>query len=105
VQQTLLPAYQAGDPFREKTPPEQAAWLRQILTRAMAQAARERGRARRDVKRERSPAAVVEESSTRREAWLASGEWSPSRQTERKEQLLDQHGRSCVTECSPAARP
>jgi RNA polymerase sigma-70 factor (ECF subfamily) len=88
VQQTLLQAYQARDQFRGKTPEEQAAWLRQILTRVMANAARDLGRARRNVKRERSLDAAVEESSARLEAWLASEEWSPSRQAERNEQLL-----------------
>jgi RNA polymerase sigma-70 factor (ECF subfamily) len=88
VQQTLLQAYQARAQFRGKTPEEQTAWLRQILTRVLANAARDLGRARRDIKRERSLEAAVEESSARLEAWLASEEASPRRQAERNEQLL-----------------
>ncbi len=88
VQQTLLQAHQARDQFRGGTPAEQAAWLRQILARTMANVARDLGRDKRDVARERSLEAAVEESSARLEAWLATDQTSPSAQAEKNEQLL-----------------
>jgi RNA polymerase sigma-70 factor (ECF subfamily) len=88
VQQTLLQAHQMQDQFRGTTEAEQAAWLRQILVRTMANAARNLGRLKRDVGRERSLEAAIEESSVRLEAWLASEQSSPSVRAEKNEQLL-----------------
>ena len=87
VQQTLLQAYAARDRFRGG-PAERAAWLRAILVRCMAHAARDFGRDRRDVARERSLGAAVEESSSRLEQWLAAEQSSPSQQAQRDEQAL-----------------
>src|ERR1700747_1573733 len=69
VQQTLLQAYQALDQVRGRTPPGQTAWLRRILANTLANAVRNLGRAKRDVARERSLEAAVEQSSARLEAW------------------------------------
>src|SRR2546421_12543582 len=66
VQQTLLQAYQARGQFRGQSEGELLAWLRQILARALANAARDLGRAKRDVARERPLGAAVEESSAPR---------------------------------------
>jgi RNA polymerase sigma-70 factor (ECF subfamily) len=88
VQQTLLHAIQGLDGFRGRTDAELAAWLRQILAHQLANAARDLGRARRDVSRERSLEAALGESSARLEAWLAADQSSPSAQAERHEQLL-----------------
>ncbi|HEV8063005.1 MAG TPA: sigma-70 family RNA polymerase sigma factor [Gemmataceae bacterium] len=88
VQQTLLQAHQARDQFRGQTGAEQAAWLRQILARTLANAARDLGRARRDAGRERSLEAAVEESSARLEGWLASEQSTPDQRTEKNERLL-----------------
>ncbi len=88
VQQTLLQAHQMQGQFRGATEAEQAAWLRQILVRTMANAARDLGRLKRDVGRERSLEAAIEESSLRLEAWLASEQTSPSVRAEKNEQLL-----------------
>jgi RNA polymerase sigma-70 factor (ECF subfamily) len=88
VQQTLLQAHQMQGQFRGTTEAEQAAWLRQILVRTMANAVRDMGRLKRDVGRERSLEAAIEESSLRLEAWLASEQTSPSVRAEKNEQLL-----------------
>jgi RNA polymerase sigma-70 factor (ECF subfamily) len=88
VQQTLLQAHQMQDQFRGTTEAEQAAWLRQILAHTMANAARDLGRLKRDVGRERSLEAAIEESSVRLEAWLAAEQSSPSELAEKNERLL-----------------
>ncbi len=88
VQQTLLQAHQMQGQFRGTTEAEQAAWLRQILVRTMANAVRDLGRLKRDVGRERSLEAAIEESSMRLEVWLASEQSSPSLRAEKNEQLL-----------------
>src|SRR4051812_46436698 len=89
VQQTFLQAHQALDQFRGGSDGEMAAWLRQILARNLAHAARDFGRAKRDLDRERSLEAGLEASSARLEAWLVADDGpSPSRQAERNEQLL-----------------
>jgi RNA polymerase sigma-70 factor (ECF subfamily) len=89
VQQTLLKAHQARAQFRGQTAAEQAAWLRKILARTLANAVRDLTRAKRDLAMERSLEANLNDSSARLEAWLVAGEASPSQQAERNEQLLD----------------
>jgi RNA polymerase sigma-70 factor (ECF subfamily) len=88
VQQTMVQALRAAGQFRGQSEPELAAWLRQILIRQLLNAARDLGRARRDVGRERSLQAAVEQSSARLEAWLAAEQTSPSEQAQHHEQLL-----------------
>jgi RNA polymerase sigma-70 factor (ECF subfamily) len=88
VQQTLLQALRALDRFQQRTDAELAAWLRQILAHNLANAARDLGRAKRDVARERSLEAALEQSSARLEAWLVAEQSSPSEQAQRKEQVL-----------------
>lgn len=88
VQQTLLQAHQMRDQFRGTTEAEQAAWLRQILVRTMTNAARDLGRLKRDVGRERSLEAAIEDSSARLEVWLAAEQSSPSECAEKNERLL-----------------
>jgi RNA polymerase sigma-70 factor (ECF subfamily) len=88
VQQTLLQAHQVRDQFRGHVTGEFAAWLRQILARNLTHAVRDLGRAKRDVKRERSLQAALDNSSARLEVWLAADQSSPSMQAERNEQAL-----------------
>src|SRR5690242_19153181 len=54
VQQTLLQAHAARDQFRGHSPQELVGWLRQILTRTLADSLRASGQARRDIEAERS---------------------------------------------------
>ena len=88
VQQTLLEAFKARDQFRGRTDAEYAAWLRQILARNLSNALRDFGRARRDVSRERSLEAAIDESSSRLEAWIAAEQSSPSQRADKNEQVL-----------------
>jgi RNA polymerase sigma-70 factor (ECF subfamily) len=88
VQQTLLEAHQARDQCPPGDPAQQAAWLRKILARNLANAVRDFGRAKRDARRERSLEAAIEESSARMEAWLVAEQSTPSDQAEKNEQLL-----------------
>src|SRR3954453_5930538 len=78
VQQTLLEAHRKREQFRGRSDAELAAWLRRMLGFCIADAIRAQGRAKRDVARERSLEAAVEESSSRLEAWLAADQSSPS---------------------------
>jgi len=88
VQQTLLQAHRAMDQFRGTTSEEMAGWLRQILSRNLAHAIRDFSRGKRDVARERSLDASLEESSVRLEGWLAADQSSPSQRAERNERML-----------------
>ena len=88
VQQTLLDAHQRQEQFRGQTEPEKAAWLRQILARNLVDALRAFGRAKRDVARERSLDAAVEQSSQRLEAWLVAEQSSPSQKLDRRERAV-----------------
>jgi RNA polymerase sigma-70 factor (ECF subfamily) len=78
VQLTLLQAHAARDQFRGQTPEELAGWLRQILTRTLANNLRSLGQAKRDVGVERSLEADVDASCSRLDAWLAADQTSPS---------------------------
>lgn len=101
VQQTLLQAYQARDQFRGQTSGERAAWLRQILARHLAHLVRDFGAAKRDVDRERSLQAALDNSSQQLEDWLAADQLSPSQDAARKEQVLELAG---ALEVLPAAQ-
>jgi RNA polymerase sigma-70 factor (ECF subfamily) len=88
VQQTLLRAQEDLGRFRGQTEAELRAWLRQILATTLAGSVRHFGAAARDVARERSLIAALEESSARLEGLLAADQSSPGQQAQRHEQLL-----------------
>ena len=60
------------------TSAEQAAWLRRILARNVADALRTAGSLKRDVARERSLEEKLDQSSARLGAWLALDQPSPA---------------------------
>lgn len=88
VQQAFLQAYQAQEQFRGQGDGERMAWLRRILARCLGHALRDFTRDRRDLEREQSLEAAVDQSSLRLEAWLADDGSSPSAQADRNEQVL-----------------
>jgi RNA polymerase sigma-70 factor (ECF subfamily) len=88
VQQTLLEAHQAIDQLRQWDESRQLAWLRRALANNLTDEVRKLGAAARDIDRERSLEAELEQSSARLEAWLASDQSSPPERAMRNEQLL-----------------
>jgi RNA polymerase sigma-70 factor (ECF subfamily) len=88
VQQTLLEAHCDLAQFRGRTVGEQAAWLRQILARNLANVLRELRRDKRDVAREQPLQAALDESASRLEAWLAAEQSSPSQQAQLHERAV-----------------
>jgi RNA polymerase sigma-70 factor (ECF subfamily) len=87
VQQTLLEAHRKRAQFRGQGEAEMAAWLRQMLAWAIADARRDHKRAKRDVARERSLEATLHGSSSQLEA-LAAQQSSPSQRAIRHENML-----------------
>jgi RNA polymerase sigma-70 factor (ECF subfamily) len=90
VQQTLLEAHQALKecPRRDPTDRVTAAWLRSILSHNLADSLRRLGARKRDVRREWSLDAALEQSASRLERWLAADQSSPSQRAIRQEELL-----------------
>jgi len=88
VQQTLMEAHQALESFRGDDTAAQAAWLRQILARNLANAVRDLTRAKRDVHKERSLQTDIDASASHLEGWLAADRSSPSQHAERHEWAL-----------------
>jgi RNA polymerase sigma-70 factor (ECF subfamily) len=87
VQDTLLEAFQAGHGFPQSNPEAQLRWLRRALTCNIADAYRKLGSAARDVKREQSLDAAIEDSALKIANWLAADQSTPSSQADRAEQL------------------
>jgi RNA polymerase sigma-70 factor, ECF subfamily len=88
VQQTILQAYAHRTQFRGATEAEWLGWLRAILANALAAAVREFETAARDLSRERSLEAELEQSSIRLEHLLVADQSSPSEGAARGEELL-----------------
>lgn len=87
VQQTLIHAWQGLKDFRGESDAELKAWLRQILTRCLAEQARAFGQQKRDLAKERAFELSVENSSVRLEQWLDDRQSSPQDKAERNEQV------------------
>jgi RNA polymerase sigma-70 factor (ECF subfamily) len=87
VQQTLLEAHRKRAQFRGDSPGQLLAWLRRLLACTLADTLRTLGRDKRDMARERSLEAALDESASRLAAWLAAEQSSPSEQADRNEQL------------------
>ncbi len=90
VQQTLLEAHQGleGQPGRLRTDDELVAWLRSILSHNLADVLRKLTAQKRDVSREWSLDAALDQSASRLERWLAAEQSSPSQRAIRQEELL-----------------
>src|ERR1700756_2640801 len=90
VQQTLWEAHQGlnEQPGRLRTEEELAAWLRAILSHNLADVLRKLAARKRDVRREWSLDAAIDQSASRLERWLAVDQSSPSQRAIRQEELL-----------------
>jgi RNA polymerase sigma-70 factor (ECF subfamily) len=88
VQQTLLEAHRQHRQFRGTTAAERAAWLRQILAHNLVDALRALRRDRRDIHRELSLEAELEQASGRLGDWLVAEQSSPSQSVARHEQAV-----------------
>jgi RNA polymerase sigma-70 factor, ECF subfamily len=90
VQQTLLEAHQGleGGPDRLRTDEELSAWLRSILSHNLADVFRKLAAQKRDIRREWSLDAALDQSASRLERWLAAEQSSPSQGAIRQEELL-----------------
>jgi RNA polymerase sigma-70 factor (ECF subfamily) len=87
VQQTLLEAFR-DRPVLQGGPAAEAAWLRQVLAHNLADEIRKLTAGRRDVTRERSLQAALQESSARLGDLLAAAQSSPSQRAGRDEDAL-----------------
>lgn len=87
VQQTLLEAHRKRPQFRGQTEAEMAAWLRQMLAHAIADAHRGYRRGKRNFKRERSVESTLDGSACGLEA-LAAEHSSPSQRAIGHEAML-----------------
>jgi RNA polymerase sigma-70 factor (ECF subfamily) len=88
VQQTLLDAHRQQAQFRGSTPGEMAGWLRRMLACNLADAMRAFSRGKRDVARERSLTAALDQSSAQIGSWLQAHQSSPSEKAQHAEDLL-----------------
>ncbi|HQX54245.1 MAG TPA: sigma-70 family RNA polymerase sigma factor [Planctomycetaceae bacterium] len=88
VQPTLLKAHAGLADLRDRNPNVLVAWLRQILTGVLTDEIRRLHRDNRDIDREQSLAADVNQSALEMELWLVADQTSPSMAAQRNEQLL-----------------
>ena len=88
VQQAILEAHQSRAQFRGQSEAEWLAWLRAILAHTLSTAGRRFSTEARDLRRERSLEAELEQSSSRLECLLAADQTSPSERAVRCEELL-----------------
>jgi RNA polymerase sigma-70 factor (ECF subfamily) len=88
VQQTLLEAHQSCDQLEGRSDTEVAAWLRRALANNLTDEIRRFSADRRDVGREQSLQAALDQSSSRLEAWLAVETSAPDQRLIRQEQAV-----------------
>lgn len=88
VQQTLLEAHQANSQLDGRSEEEIAAWLRRALANNLADEIRKLSTQRRNVAREQSLQAALDQSSARIDAWLAVESSGPDAQLVRQEQTV-----------------
>lgn len=87
VQQAILEAHQCRVQFRGQSEAEWLAWLRAILAHTLAAAGRRFAAEARDLRRERSLEAELEQSSSRLKCLLIADQTSPSERAVRCEEL------------------
>jgi RNA polymerase sigma-70 factor, ECF subfamily len=88
VQQTLFEAHQAWDQIGACSDEQKAAWLRRALANNLADELRRLSTQKRNLVRERSIEAALDQSSGRVSAWLAAEQSSPSQQAVRHERAV-----------------
>jgi len=88
VQQTLLEAHHAKQHLEGRNDDEVAAWLRRVLANNLTDEIRRIAADKRDVGREQSLQAALDESSSRLEAWLAIETSAPDQRLIRQEQVV-----------------
>jgi RNA polymerase sigma-70 factor (ECF subfamily) len=88
VQETLLEAHRKRGQFRGASEAELAAWLRQMLAFSIADAHRAQHRAKRNIARDQSLEAALNDSSSKLEGLLRAQQSSPSQRAARQEQLV-----------------
>jgi len=88
VQQTLMEAHEHRAQCRGKTDAEIAGWLRQTLVHNVADAIRALGRAKRDIRRERSLEQRIDDSFANSHSWLVADQSSPSEHVAKGEMVL-----------------
>ena len=88
VQLTLLEAHQSLAQFRGTSSSEMASWLRQILARNLSDELSKFKTKKRNITRETSLNAEIDESSLRLERWLEAEERTPCDNAIASEQLI-----------------
>ncbi len=89
VQETLLEACQAGPQLNALEAGQQAVWLRRALAHNLADEVRKLSTGKRDMRREQSLEAALNDSASRIEGWLAAQQSSPSQAAQREERAAE----------------